>query len=193
MQACTALVGKTIARGIGATKLALDISLAIGNNQVGSVQGMINSLRTTGRKHIENANRAWKWKRDNCPPEDQCLADSTPEDINPPAEESPLGGETIGSGSGSTLPVFNGEDFTVEVLDEDSIRISTHCTHEDRRIQLRTTGTWSTKPLSDGHTAVVDDMMPGTRYEARSRCNRQYGATLEFIYPHVRTQGTEGR
>lgn len=193
MQACTALLGKTVAKGVGATKLALDISLAIGNNQVGAVQGMINSLRTTGRKHIENANRAWQWKQDNCPPEDECLADPPVDDIDPPAEESPLGGETMGDGSGGSLPVFNGDDFTIEVLDEDSIRISTDCDSDDRRIQLRTTGTWSTKPLRDGHSAVVDDMVPGTRYEARSRCNRQYGGTLEFVYPDIRAPGTNIR
>jgi len=172
---CGKAIGSTVTAGIQATKTALEISMAIGSNETSFIQGQISSLRLTGQEHLGDARRALQWKKENCRCEDESMNAET----TPPEQEESSG---VTTGSGQTI---SGGGITVRVLGPDSVEVSSNCNSKDKRIQMRSTGTWSTKATKH-NSVVIDGLKPGVQYTFRQRCQRQNGDSLLFELPQGR-------
>lgn len=201
---CKAVVGNSVGGGIELTSKALQLAVAMGNTETGSVQRMIESRRKFGYDRLAKARELLRWKRDNCP----CQDDPPPPDNDPsPSPDQPSGGSVTtssgssGSGSGSSSSsggpssggettasgptVFEGGGMTVTVLDNGRVQVDLACEADDKRVQMRTTGTWSTKSMGQDST-VIEGLRVGATYELRSRCDRLLRESLQFTMPDGR-------
>jgi len=129
----------------------------------------------------ENAENIAQWLKvksttdPNCPPPDE--QDNSAEQGLPDADGDGVAGS------------YSGFGMKVEILRNNSLRITSDCQDRDHRIQLRgPSGTWSTKGVGKP-VIIVPDINPELTYRVRRRCEHKYSPVLVVDIPAMTAPG----